>query len=314
MVPGSVETTAPSFPPPALRRLRVSRPLDLRLTVGGLWCGHADPTMRLGETAAWRATRTPEGPAQLTVSVSGMRDVEAQAWGPGAEAVLESLPALLGEEDDESGFAPRHGLVAALRQRLRGMRLPRTGAVFEALVPTVLAQRVTSLEARRAVVRVAARFGEPAPGPAGLRLPASPQRLGALPSWEFHRLGIERQRADTVRRAARVAARLEETAAMPRPAALARLQAVPGIGAWTAASVAAVAYGDADAVPVGDYNLPHLVSWALCGEPRGSDERMLELLEPYRGHRGRVIRLLLAGGVRPPRHGPRRALRSIEAI
>ena len=90
-----------------------------------------------------------------------------------------------------------------------------------------------------------------------------------------------------------------------------RLRALPGIGAWTAAEVSLVALGDADAVSVGDYHLPHHVAWALAGEARADDARMLELLEPYRGHRGRVIRLVVAGHPGPPRFGPRLPLKSI---
>jgi 3-methyladenine DNA glycosylase/8-oxoguanine DNA glycosylase len=75
-----------------------------------------------------------------------------------------------------------------------------------------------------------------------------------------------------------------------------------------------VAFGDADAVSVGDYHLPNLVAYALAGEPRADDARMLELLEPYRGHRGRVIRLVMAGGRSPPRYGPRLALNPIAAL
>jgi len=147
-----------------------------------------------------------------------------------------------------------------------------------------------------------------------MRLPPTPRRLASLPVWDWHRLGVERQRADTVRRAAVVAPRLEEAARMPAGPALQRLQAVPGIGPWTALSVAGTAFGDADAVPTGDYNIPHAVCWALAGRPRGSDAEMLELLEPYRGHRGRVLRLLLAGGVHAPRFGPRRALRDLSRL
>ena len=299
----------------ASRTLQPARPLDLRRTLRPLWHGSADPTMRFGEDGTvWRATRNAAGEATIAITLTAEREVSAEAWGPGAEAALDGLPALLGEEDDDSGFVPQHRLIADLHKRNRGMRIPRTGAVFEALIPTVLAQRVTSTEAHQATVRLLARVGEPAPGPAGLRLPPSPQQLATLPSWTWHRLGVERQRADTLRRAARVAGRLEETTTMPRAAALERLRSLPGIGPWTAATVAITAYGDADSVPVGDYNLPHVVSWALAGEPRGSDERMLELLEPYRGHRARVLRLLLSGGVHQPRYGPRRPLRSIAAI
>ena len=88
--------------------------------------------------------------------------------------------------------------------------------------------------------------------------------------------------------------------------------AIPGIGGWTAAEVLARSFGDPDIVSVGDYHLPHLVCWALAGEPRGTDERMLKLLEPFRGQRGRLVRLLEAAGVRAPSYGPRLAPRRIE--
>ena len=145
-------------------------------------------------------------------------------------------------------------------------------------------------------------------------LPPPPERLAALPYHAFHPLGVERRRADTVRLVARNARRLEEAAAMEPADARRRLRALPGVGAWTAAEVALAALGDADAVSVGDYHLPHHVAWALAGEPRGDDDRMLELLEPYRGHRGRVLRLLVAGAPGPPRFGPRLPLRDIASI
>ncbi len=89
---------------------------------------------------------------------------------------------------------------------------------------------------------------------------------------------------------------------------------MPGIGPWTAAEVGVRALGDADAVSVGDFHLPNLVAYALAGEPRGNDARMLELLEPYRGQRARVMRLLELSGIRPPRYGPRLAPRRIESF
>ena len=65
---------------------------------------------------------------------------------------------------------------------------------------------------------------------------------------------------------------------------------------------------------VGDFHIPNLVAWALAGEPRGTDERMLELLEPYAGQRGRVTRLLELGGAAAPRYGPRVASRRISGL
>lgn len=300
------------------RTLAVAGPLDLRRTLRPLRHGTFDPTIRLDPAGIWRATRTPEGPAALLLSVDGDHRVRARAWGPGATWALEAVPALIGATDDRSGFEPdRHPVVAALARRLPGLRIPRTGAVLEALVPAVLEQKVTGLEAKRAFRSLVRRLGEPAPGPAGgagLLLPPAAERLAATPSYVFHPFGVERKRADTVRRAAAVAPSLERLARLPPAGARRRLCSLPGVGPWTAAEVALVALGDADAVPVGDYHLPHQVAWALAGEPRADDARMLELLEPFAGHRGRVVRLVEAAGVAAPRYGPRSTVRSIAGI
>ena len=238
--------------------------------------------------------------------------VEVRAWGPGAQWAVEHAPVLCGEGDDDSGFVPTHPLIARLHRQTRGMRMPRTQAVFEALVPTVLAQLVAGVEARSSYHRLVAALGERAPGPMDLMLPPSPQVLARTPYWSFHRFGVERRRAEVIMRAARSANRLEEIVSMDIESAYRRLRAFPGIGAWTAAKVASVALGDADAVPVGDYHIPHIVGYALEGTPRSTDERMLELLEPYRGHRGRVIRLLMVEGIAEPKYGPHKPLRNIE--
>ncbi|MGH9277176.1 MAG: DNA-3-methyladenine glycosylase family protein [Acidimicrobiales bacterium] len=293
--------------------LRPSSPVDLRLTLGVLGHGRANPSVRFGPGEMWRATRTPDGPATTRVTAAAGR-LTMQAWGPGAACAAEGFPALVGEHDHESGFAPRDAVVADLRRRLRGLRLCRTGAVVEALVPAILEQKVIGLEARRSYAGLVRMRGEPAPGPGagmGLMVPPEPSVLARTPSYVFHRLGVERKRADTIRLACSYARRLEEVVTMPLPDAYRRLTALPGIGPWTAAEVALVALGDADAVSVGDYHLPNMVAWALAGEARAGDDRMLELLEPYRGHRGRVIRLIEAGAPAPPRFGPRLPLNPI---
>jgi 3-methyladenine DNA glycosylase/8-oxoguanine DNA glycosylase len=236
----------------------------------------------------------------------GAHRVEATAWGPGADWALTRLPVLLGEADDDRTFAPEHPVVRDLYLRLRGLRICRTEAVVDSLVAVVLEQKVTKVASRRAWRRLVSALGEPAPGPSlGLRLPAEPHKLATTPSWRYHTFGVEQRRAETVQRIGMLASRLEEGVHMPLPDARARLLAVPGIGAWTVGWVTMLALGDPDAVPVGDFNFPHMVSWALAGEPRGTDARMLELLEPFRNQRGRVIRLLLAGHLGAPRRGPR---------
>jgi 3-methyladenine DNA glycosylase/8-oxoguanine DNA glycosylase len=272
--------------------------------------------------STWRATRTPEGPATLLVEAQA-GSVRGRAWGPGSAWLLDRLEGFLGLDDDPGALVARHPAVEAAARRLRGMRLGHTDAVLDALVPAILEQKITGDEARRTWRAIVARHGEAAPGGFGLRLPPAPQVLADLPYYAYHPLGLERRRAELVRAVAREAARLERlgaAAAGPsatpeaRDAAYRALLAFPGIGPWTAAEVGLRAFGDPDAVSVGDFHLPSVVTWALAGERRGTDARMLELLEPYRGQRGRVVRLLELSGSGPARRGPRLAPRQIAGI
>ncbi|MCU1455997.1 MAG: hypothetical protein JWL73_89 [Actinomycetia bacterium] len=306
------------------RVLALPHRIDLRLTLGPVRRGTGDPSMIVDGTRVWRATRTPEGPATLHLELDRAEGtVHAWAWGPGAGWALETLPDLVGAVDDDSALTEalereeRHPGQRRLRdvhRRLRGLRIPRTRAVLEALVPSILEQKVTGKEARRSYRELVRRLGEPAPGPAelvaGLMVPPSAETLASTPSWTYHQAGVEEKRALTIRRACGRAERLEQLVELPPHLAQERMMTLPGIGPWTAAEVALVAFGDPDAVSVGDYHLPHQVAWFLTDVPRSDDARMLELLEPYRGQRGRVMRLIAAGGGAAPAYGPRRALRS----
>ncbi len=259
----------------------------------------------------WRATRTPDGPAVQAIRNlvgDGGGDVESQSWGPGADWLADRAPVLVGAFDDCVAIESDHPVVGPLLRRYRAVRIACTQAVFEAAVPLVLEQKVTGLEARRSYGRLQRSICEPAPCPDGaprLLLPPDPEVVAGTPSHVFHAAGVERKRSDTIRRIAAYASRLEEAATMPMAAAHERLLAVPGVGPWTAAEIAIVALGDADAVSVGDFHLKNWAAWNLAGRARGTDEEMLELLEPFRPHRGRVLRLLQLGGSAPPRFGPR---------
>jgi 3-methyladenine DNA glycosylase/8-oxoguanine DNA glycosylase len=221
---------------------------------------------------------------------------------------------MLGLDGEPPPIPVGHPLIARLARRSPGIRIPRSGAVLESLLPAILEQKVTGQEARRAWLGLVRAYGEPAPGPVEwrLRLPPSASALAALPYYDYHPFGVERRRADLIRRVAARAGWFEAIIDLPLPDAYGRLTAVPGIGPWTAAEVAVRALGDPDAVSVGDYHLPNLVAFALAGEPRGDDARMLELLEPYRGQRARVVRLLELSGIRAPRYGPRLAIQRID--
>jgi 3-methyladenine DNA glycosylase/8-oxoguanine DNA glycosylase len=296
-------------------------PLDVRLVLGVHRRGPQDPAFRTDPAGAiWRTSLTPDGPATVRVTAAarpgepGPR-VTGTAWGPGAGWLLGQVPDLLGFSDDPAGFRPVHPALADLAARYPGLRIGRSGRVFEALVPAVLEQKVVGIEANRAWKRLLSWHGAPAPGPApaGMRVCPPPATWLRIPSWDWHRAGVEGIRAATIAGAARVAGSLERICALPGPAADRMLQSLPGIGPWTSAEVRQRACGDADAVSVGDYHLPARVGWALAGS-RADDARMLELLAPYAGHRHRAARLIEVGGVGPPRRGPRMSVRDYRAI
>jgi 3-methyladenine DNA glycosylase/8-oxoguanine DNA glycosylase len=292
--------------------LKLEGHFDLQLTLAPLrrgWDG--DRSVEFRRDGFWRATRTPLGPG--TIQLWPTNDgVAARAWGPGSDWLLNHLPDLVGANDSIEEFRPNPGLLAELKHRHSGMRMTRSNSLFETLLPTVLEQKVPGPEARYAYNGLVAAYGDAAPGPLGLRLPPSPERLMHLPYWEFHRFGVERRRADVIKAAAACAPRLEALLELAPSDARRRLRQLPGVGVWSSAEITRVAFGDADAVSVGDYHLPHVVTFALTGRPRGTDEEMLQLLEPYRGQRGRVQRLLEISGIWPPRFGPRMPLRRIE--
>ena len=314
-----------SVPDPgdASSELELTGPLDLVATLGPLYRGPRDPTMRLASRSVARAARTPEGPGSLVIDL-GPEFATVRGWGPGARWLVEHAAALIGLDDDPSGFEPAlHPVVDRLARRRPGLRVGRTGLVVEHLLQAVVEQKVTGSEAFSAWRRLVLTHGEPAPGPTGLHVPPAPERVAALPSWTWPQLGIEPRRGALLRRLAADGSRLERLA-VPAHAAggggagaealAARLRAYAGIGPWTAAEVTLRALGDPDAVSVADAHLSHVVGWNLAGEPRASDDRMLELLAPWAGHRARVIRLLELDGAAAPRYGPRVAPRDLRCL
>jgi 3-methyladenine DNA glycosylase/8-oxoguanine DNA glycosylase len=295
-----------------MRHLPVPERYEFGRTVAALAVIGGDPTVGRGDGGVWFATRTPDGPGTLLLAKQP-DGLTASAYGPGREWLLDRADAIAGLRDDVSGFAELaelHPLVRRLAREHQGLRMAASGRLFHHLVPSILGQKVTGKEAHHGYVRLLRHFAtEPAPGPnPRLRLPAEPEAVAATPYWVFHPFGIEQKRADTLRRAAARAAFLEKAA--DAADATRRLVSLPGIGVWTAAEVVRVTFGDPDAVSVGDYHLKNIVAYALAGEPRATDERMLELLAPFAGQRARVCQLIISAGYAAPRYGPRMPVRS----
>lgn len=278
-------------------------PLDLRRSLR-FSLPKATASARLDPLQSSYALLTAAGPATVTVGIQE-REIVARAQGPGSEIAISQVPRTIGLDDDPAEFTPEAGPVSALHRQFSGLRLGSTGRVFDTLFPTIIGQRVTTEEAGRSYRKLCAIYGQQAPGDLGLFLPPPAEAVANMSYEDFHPFGIERSRAQIVIEAARRASRLEETVTMSRTDAMRRLEAVRGIGPWTVGQVMGAAWGDRDAVPTGDFHLPNTVSWLLAAEPRGTDARMEELLEPYRPHRRRVLILLKMSGVPAPRYGPR---------
>jgi hypothetical protein len=319
-------TAAPalSADPGLVREWRAPFPLDVPLTLSVHRRGGGDPAYRTDAAGAvWRTSLTPDGPGTLRVSAlspeagapAGGPAVTARAWGPGAGWLLDAVPAQLGFHDDRAGFAARHPVVGELALRYQGLRVGRSGRVFEALVPAILEQKVVGREAHRAWRFLLLAYGSAAPGPApeGMRVFPPPRTWARIPSWDWHRAGAEGVRARTIVAAAAVASRLEQALELDPAEADRRLRSLPGIGPWTSAETRQRAMGDPDAVSVGDYHLPNAVGWTLARQ-KTDDAGMLEFLAPYAGHRYRVTRLIELGGSLPPRRGPRMPVRDYRAF
>ena len=296
----------------ASRDVHTISPVNVALTLKLLRRGPGDPTFRNDGPRLWRTSRMPAGPVTYVIEQLSPTHVRARAWGPGRGELLESLPGLVGADDDPSGFEPAHPVLVDAFRRFPGLRVPRTGRIMEALIPAIIEQKVLGIDAFAAWRRLNHRFGEPAPGPApaGMRVLPTAEQWAAIPSWEWHLAGVDPSRARAAQAAARLGDRIDHLAvahADDHQAVYRGLRSIPGIGVWTAAEVGSRALGDADAVPFGDYHVAKDVGSALLGR-RIDDAELAELLVPWGGHRFRVVRLVqLSPLVRTERRGPRMA-------
>jgi len=306
---------APRLEPPRLETPRLEteyrprHPLDLMRVVGFQQRGRNDPTATIEHGVIWRAMRTPEGVAAIALREVSRGVIRAAAWGPGRAHAIAHVPALCGHDDDPGAFDPGpHPLVRDTHHRNPGLRLGRTDTVFDALACAIFEQKVTGMQAFGAWRRIVTWFGErvPAPAPRPLFAPPGIDDWRMIPSWAWHRAGLEPPQSRTIVAAARRGHAIVRAAtAASDPHERERvLTALNGVGPWTSAEVRIRAWGDPDAVSVGDAHLSHEVGYALAGA-RTDDAGMLDLLDPWAGQRQRVIRLIGASGVREPRRAPR---------
>ncbi len=280
----------------------VDSTFEYRATIAG-----AKQPVLIGPSSHWWVTRTPDGPGSLELVLQDGDRLLANAWGAGSVWMLNQVPHLLGASDvTVKDFVPP----PQLRDRWlrKPFKLARTDRPWDGLVGAIFGQKVQTTKAGNSLRMLAKQFGVLAPGPRRSYILPSPERVSEMGYADFHTLGIERKRSETLLRVAKEFGRIRSSFAQGRETFERRLLSLPGIGPWTVGMTTAVVYGHSDAVPVGDFHIPNIVHWHLAGEPRGDDTSMLKLLEPYRGHRWRVIRLAKSAGP-APRYGPRLSLR-----
>jgi 3-methyladenine DNA glycosylase/8-oxoguanine DNA glycosylase len=225
--------------------------------------------------------------------------LELRAYGPAAANLLDEALVGLAQDDLYHSFTTPDTGILRLHRSQPGLRLLRVPWLYDMTCSAILQQKIRTIDAVRDWRRIAQKFGLPAP--LGLRTFPPADVLAHVPGFELLNLGIDPQRSRTLLKFAQESRFLPLRTAMTFAELRQHLRRIPGIGPWTTESVLGYGAGDADAAIPGDLHLPHLVCYALAGEQPGSDERMMELLEPFRGHRFRIIRLLYASRLTVPR-------------
>ncbi|MDO5635173.1 MAG: 3-methyladenine DNA glycosylase [Micrococcus sp.] len=304
--------------------------VDVRLTLRPLQRGVGDPCVRVTSEGVWLTRRDDAAgqfaPASLLVRApdSPVRPgvIEARAWGPGAAAAVAEVPHLLGLDDagwpafdalleSTAGQLPSHVLEA--RRRRPGLRLAAHGRLAQQLMTVTLEQKVTHDQARHGWRWLVRATSEPAPGPVPARmlLPPDPARVLRVPSWQWHAGWVQPSQAKAVLRVAERAGSLDRVGRAAQPADVAaavrlseQVRSLPGIGVWTAAEALQRSHAAADLVAVGDYHLAQFVGQVLTGR-RTDDDGMLRLLQPWEGHRQRVVRMIGLSGERKQAFGPK---------
>ncbi len=154
-----------------------------------------------------------------------------------------------------------------------GLRVPGTVDGFELAVRAILGQQVSVAGARTLAGRIVAAVGEPLTNPVGTLTHFFPSPA-VLARADLNGLGITQNRLNAIRALAESVASgalvLDRQAERART--IAQLQALPGVGPWTAAYIAMRALGDPDALPVTDLGLLRAL------EHRGLATRPREIL------------------------------------
>ncbi len=172
-----------------------------------------------------------------------------------------------------------------------GLRMPGAWDRFELALRAVLGQQVSVAGASTLAGRAARRFGTEVvtPFPGLDRASATPEVLAVADLEDIAAIGMPRSRANTIRELARFTAAggLQMPVGTSCDDAVARLDAVPGIGPWTAHYIAMRALRYPDAFPSGDLGLRKaygLLDGATATPSEAALARRSEAWRPWRAY------------------------------
>ena len=167
------------------------------------------------------------------------------------------------------------GTLAPLVAKRPGLRVPGAWDGFELAVRAVVGQQITVAAARRLAGKIVERYGERLPEPVGglSRMFPRPERLARA---DVASLGMPRSRARTIVTVAKAAIAEPD---LFRCGSVERLQALSGIGDWTAQYIAMRALGEPDAFPLSDIGLLRALE---NGDGRPAPKELLARSESWR--------------------------------
>ncbi len=215
------------------------------------------------------------------------------ALAPHAGTLVARVRRLFDLAADPASIAALLGRDPALARRLvarPGVRVPGAWDGFELAWRAILGQQVTVAGATTLAGRLAERFGRPLAAPADGVARLSP-RAEDLAVAALDAIGVPRARAGALAALARAVAtgRLDLDGGLAPEEALRRLEALPGVGPWTAQYVALRALGVPDAFPASDLGLRRALG--APGRPLSARalERRAEAWRPWRAYAAMLL-------------------------
>jgi DNA-3-methyladenine glycosylase II len=191
-------------------------------------------------------------------------------------------------------------VMAKITQQLAGFKYPTTVTAFESLVDSIVEQQISIKVARTIEERLAERFGDKLEidGTCYYAFP-TPQNIVAASISDIRACGLSQRKAEYIYGAAKAIADgklyLEEMKTNPDlNAVIAELDALKGIGLWTAELTIYRGMQRLDVLPADDFGIRRVISKYYCSGKPITAEEAREVAKPWSSWQGLAAFYLLA--------------------